>query len=230
LYKKNKLVPQKNIEPQLNDRILQLQHEAAEVSCEYKLDDYDIQELVFEKYCAKFPDTHIIDILKMIRAQRSDGKEFLVYYTQEEVTDSIQFKRLTFSRSRIGFHAKVTGIPEYDSYGTLTGYDIGTPLTVFDIPFEPEAVKKIIASARSGPRILIVGTAASRGENPMAGSYYDCPNLEHWLYGDLDSLISAGKLGYLTTDPSRYQEFLNVRAANLNHGNTKENDSKPKEK
>jgi hypothetical protein len=78
LYKKQKPVPQKSIEPQLNERILQLQNEAAAVSMEYKLDDYDIQELVFERYCDKFPDTHIVDIQKMIRVQRSDGKEFLI--------------------------------------------------------------------------------------------------------------------------------------------------------
>jgi hypothetical protein len=94
LYKKNKIVVERNLEPQLNDRIKQLQNEAAAVSCEYKLDDYDIAELVFERYCDKFPDTHIVDIHKMIRVQRSDGKEFLIYYTAEEVTDSIQFKRI----------------------------------------------------------------------------------------------------------------------------------------
>ena len=62
MYKKNKIVVERNLEPQLNDRIKQLQNEAAAVSCEYKLDDYDIAELVFERYCDKFPDTHIVDI------------------------------------------------------------------------------------------------------------------------------------------------------------------------
>jgi hypothetical protein len=230
MYKKQKPVQQKSVEPQLNDRILQLQSEAAQVSCEYKLDDYDIAELVFEKYCAKFPDSHMVDIQKMIRVQRSDRKEFLIYYTNEEVTDKIQFKRIPFNRKRIGFHAKVSGLPTYDSYGTLTGYDIGTPTTVFDIPFDPQAIKKIIASARSGPRELIIGYAAAVGEHPMLGTYYTCPNLENWLYGDLDLLISAQKLGYLKSDPSGFEEYLNVRSRNLNHANTKDNDPKDKEK
>jgi hypothetical protein len=230
LYKKQKPVPQKTIEPQLNARIIQLQNEAAEVSCEYKLDDYDIAELVFDKYCDKFPDTHIVDIQKMIRVQRSDRKEFLVYYTSEEVHDNIQFKRIPFNRKRIGFHARVTGLPEYDNYGTLTGYSIGTPTTVFDIPFCPEEIKKIIASARSGPRGLIIGHAAAVGEYPMLGTYYTCPNLENWLYGDLDLLISAQKLGYLKSDPSGFGEYLNVRARNLNHTNTKDNEPERKEK
>ena len=121
MYKKQKPVPQKSIEPQLNDRIIQLQNEAAEVSCEYKLNDYDLQELIFERYCDKFPDTHMVDLQKMIRVKRSDGKEFLVYYTSEEVNDNIQFKRIPFNRKRIGFHAKITGLPEYDNYGIIQG-------------------------------------------------------------------------------------------------------------
>jgi hypothetical protein len=230
LYKKQKPVAQKSIEPVLNDRIIQLQNEAAAVSCEYKLDDYDIAELVFERYCDKFPDSHYVDLHKMIRVQRSDEKEFLIYYTAEEVTDSIQFKRIPFNRKRIGFHAKVTGLPEYDNYGTLTGYDIGTPSTVFDIPFDPQEIKKIIATARSGPRELIIGKAASVGEHPMLGTYYTCPNLENWLYGDLDLLISAQKLGYLKADPSGFEEYLNIRAKNLHHGDTTttKNDSEKK--
>jgi hypothetical protein len=226
LYKKQKPVPQKSLEPQLNNRILQLQNEAASVSMEYMLNDYDISELVFEKYCAKFPDSHFVDIHKMIRIQRNDRKEFLIYYTSEECTDSIQFKRHTFNRKRIGFHAKVTGLPEYDNYGTLQGYSIGTPTTVFDIPFNPPEIKKIIASARSGPRELIIGHAAAVGEHPMLETYYTCPTLDNWLYGDLDLLISAQKLGYLKSDPSGFEEYLNVRARNLNHViNTKDNDS-----
>jgi len=67
VYKKNKIVVEKNPEAQVNDRIRQLQNEAAAVSCEYKLDDYDIAELVFDKYCEKFPDTHYVDLTKLIR-------------------------------------------------------------------------------------------------------------------------------------------------------------------
>ena len=39
----------------VNDRIKQLQTGAEAVSCEYKLNNYDIQELVHEKYIDKFP-------------------------------------------------------------------------------------------------------------------------------------------------------------------------------
>jgi outer membrane protein assembly factor BamD (BamD/ComL family) len=90
MNKKQKPVAQKSIEPQTNERIIQVQNEAAAVSCEYKLDDYDIAELVFERYCDKFPDSRYIDFHKMIRVQRSDGKEFLVYYPAEAVTDNIR--------------------------------------------------------------------------------------------------------------------------------------------
>jgi hypothetical protein len=135
LYKKNKPIPEKDKEPQLNDRIQQLQNEAAAVSCEYKLDEYDIQELTFDKYCEKFPDTHFVDIHRMIRIKVGNTKQnYLVVYTEEEVTDLVQFKKKKFNRKRIGFHPIVSGEAEYDSYGTLTGYNIGTPRTSFDIP------------------------------------------------------------------------------------------------
>jgi hypothetical protein len=68
----------------------------------------------------------------------------------------------------------------------------------------------------------------------MLGQYYTCPNLENWLQGDLDLLISAQKHGYLKADPSGFEEYLNVRARNLNHADTttttKDNDPKSKEK
>lgn len=53
---------------------------------------------------------------------------------------------------------------------------------------------------------------------------------ENWLYGDLDLLISAQKLGYLKSDPSGFEEYLNVRAKNLHHGDTTttKNDSEKK--
>jgi len=99
LYKKHKPIPEKSIAPQHNDRIKTLENEAAAVSCEYKLDDYDLQELIFDKYVEKFPDTHLVDITRMVRVKvGSDPRNYLVFFTEEEVTDSIKFKKRKFNR------------------------------------------------------------------------------------------------------------------------------------
>jgi hypothetical protein len=50
--------------------------------------------------------------------------------TEEEVTDSVQFKKKKFNSKRIGFQPIVSGEAEYDNYGTLTGYNIRTPRTI----------------------------------------------------------------------------------------------------
>jgi hypothetical protein len=105
LYKKQKPVSQKNIEPQLNERIMQLKEEAAAVSCDYSLSEYDIQELTFDKYVEKFHDTYFVDIHRMIRVKvgsaNNTAQNYLVYYTEEEVTDSVQFKKRKFNRKRL---------------------------------------------------------------------------------------------------------------------------------
>jgi hypothetical protein len=231
MYKKQKPVAQKTIEPILNDRIIQLQNEAAAVSCEYKLDDYDIAELTFNKYCEKFPDTHYVDITKMIRIKvGSNPQNYLVYSTEEYVTDNIKFKKHKFTRRRIGFHPIVTGEPEYDDYGTLTGYNLGTPKTSFDIPFDPDWVKKKIAECRSGPKELLLARGAIAGEHPVVDPIRSCFNLDDWLYGDFDLLMEANRLGYLKSDPSGYQEYLNVRDSNLNANITSKKDDDRKEK
>jgi hypothetical protein len=232
VYKKQKPVLEKNIEPQLNERIIQLKEEAASVSCEYKLDDYDIQELVFDKLCEKFPDTHFVDIHRMLRVKVGNtAKNYLVLYTEEFVTDNIQFKTKKFSRKRVGFHSIIQGAPEYDNYGTLTGYNIGTPKCSFDIEFNPDKVKKIIASARSGPRELLIAKGSLMGENPIAEPPISIPNLQNFLYADFDLLAEAGRLHYLNTG-SGYDEFLKVRSTNLGHGVDikKENADREKEK
>jgi hypothetical protein len=215
VYKKNNPVPDKNIEPQHNERINQLKEEAAAVSCEYKLDDYDIQELVFDKMCEKFPDTHFVDISKLIRVQVGNtAKNYLIIYTEEYVTDNIQFKTKKFTRKRIGFHPIIQGTPEYDNYGTLTGYNIGTSKCSFDIEFEPNKVKKIIAAARSGPKELLIAKGALMGENPITEPPRTCFNLNDFLYGDFDLLMEAGRLNYLNSGPG-FEEFQKIRAANL---------------
>jgi hypothetical protein len=105
VYKKNKIVVEKNPEAQVNDRIRQLQNEAEAVNCTYSLNDFDIQELVFDKYCEKFPDTHYVDIHRMMRVKvgsaNNTAQNYLVYYTEEEVTDSVQFKKRKFNRKRL---------------------------------------------------------------------------------------------------------------------------------
>jgi hypothetical protein len=235
LLKKNKPIPDKNIEPEHNDRIRTLENEAASVSCEYKLNDYDLQELIFDKYVQKFPDTHYVDITRMVRVKvGSDPRNYLVFFTEEEVTDSIKFKKRKFNRRRIGFHPIVTGEATYDDYGQLTGYEIGTPNTSFDKEFDPEFVKKKIAECRSGPRELLIGRGAIRGETMLSDPPMTCPNLENFLYGDFDLLMEAARLHYLKSDPSGYQEFLNIRAANLEHAlptiSTTKKDNATKEK
>jgi hypothetical protein len=218
VYKKNKIIPEKNPEAQVNERIRQLQTEAEAVNCTYSLSEFDLQELIFDKYCEKFPDTHFVDIHRMIRVKVGNTKQnYLVVYTEEEVTDSVQFKKKKFNRKRIGFHPIVSGEAEYDSYGTLTGYNLGTPKTSFDIEFDPDHVKKIIAAARSGPRELLIAKGALMGENPIAEPPVSIPNLQNFLYGDFDLLAEAGRLHYLKSDPSGYDEFLKVRATNLSH-------------
>jgi hypothetical protein len=235
LYKKNKPIPEKDKEPQLNERIIQLQNEAAAVSCDYKLDEYDIQELTFDKYCEKFPDTHYVDIHRMIRFKVGNtAQNYLVIYTEEEVTDSVQFKKKRFSRKRVGFHPVITGEATYDEYGSLKGFDIGTPKCSFDIPFNPDNVKKIIAAARSGPKELLIAKGALYGENPIAEPPISIPNLQNFLFGDFDLLAEAGRLHYLNTG-SGFDEFLKVRATNLSHGvdiqqSKKENGDRQREK
>ena len=219
MLKKNKPIPDKNIEPQLNERIIQLQNEAAAVSCEYKLSDFDVQELVFDKMVQKFPDTHYVDLTKLIRVKvGSNPQNYLIYSTEEEVTDNIKFKKHKFTRKRIGFHPVVQGEATYDDYGQLTGYDIGVPKTSFDIPFSPDFVKKKIAECRSGPKELLLARGATTGEHPVIDPIRSCFNLDNFLYGDFDLLMEAGRLNYLNSSPEGYQEFLNVRASNLGHG------------
>jgi hypothetical protein len=218
VYKKQKSVAQKSIEPVLNDRIMQLKEEAASVSCDYSLSEYDISELTFDKYCEKFPDTHYVDIHRMIRFKVGNtAQNYLVIYTEEEVTDSVQFKKKRFSRKRVGFHPVITGEATYDEYGSLKGFDIGTPKCSFDIPFNPDNVKKIIAAARSGPKELLIAKGALYGENPIAEPPISIPNLQNFLFADFDLLAEAGRLHYLNTG-SGYDEFLKVRATNLSHG------------
>ena len=232
VYKKNKIVVEKSPETQVNDRIKQLQTEAEAVNCTYSLNEFDIQELVFDKYVEKFPDTHFIDITKMIRIKvGSSNQNYLVYSTEEEVTDSIKFKKRKFTRTRIGFHPIVTGEPEYDEYGTLQGYSIGTPRTSFDIPFDPDFIKKKISECRSGPKELLLARGATMGEHPIIDPLSSCFNLDNFLYSDFDLLMEAGRLNYLNAG-SGYEEFLKVRSTNLEHAAprliTKENADKEK--
>ena len=218
VYKKQKPVVQKENEVQVNDRIKQLQIEAEAVSCEYKLNDYDIQELVHEKYIDKFPDTYFVDLTKLIRVKvGSNPQNYLIYSTEEEVTDNVKFKKHKFTRKRVGFHTIISGEPEYDEYGTLTGYDIGTPRTSFDILFEPDWIKKKIAECRSGPKELLLARGATAGEHPVVDPIRSCFNLDNFLYGDFDLLMEAGRLNYLNAG-SGYDEFLKIRATNLGHG------------
>jgi hypothetical protein len=217
VYKKNKIVVEKNPEAQVNDRIRQLQNEAAAVSCEYKLDDYDIAELVFDKYCEKFPDTHYVDLTKLIRVKvGSSPQNYLIYSTEEEVTDNIKFKKHKFTRKRIDFHPVVQGEATYDDYGQLTGYDIGTPKTSFDISFDPDYVKKLISKCRSGPKELLLARGATTGEHPVIDPIRSCFNLDDFLHGEFDLLMEAGRLNYLNSGTG-YQEFLKVRATTLDH-------------
>jgi hypothetical protein len=218
VYRKNKIVTTKQTEPQLNDRIRQLQAEAEAVSCEYKLNDYDISELVHEKYIDKFPDTYFVDLTKLIRVKvGSSPQNYLIYSAEEEVTDNVKFKKHKFTRKRVGFHTIISGEPEYDEYGTLTGYNIGTPKTSFDIPFDPDFIKKKIAECRSGPKELLLARGATAGEHLVVDPIRSCFNLDNFLYGDFDLLLEAGRLNYLNTG-SGYDEFLKVRASNLSHG------------
>jgi hypothetical protein len=217
LLKKNKPIPDKNIEPQLNERIIQLQNEAAAVSCEYKLSDFDVQELVFDKMVQKFPDTYYVDLTKLIRIKvGSNPQNYLIYSTEEEVTDNIKFKKHKFTRKRIGFHPIVTGEATYDDYGQLTGYDIGTPKTSFDIPFDPDFIKKLIPKCRSGPKELLLARGVTTGEHPVIDPIRSCFNLDDFLYGEFDLLMEAGRLNYLNNGTG-YQEFLKVRATTLEH-------------
>jgi hypothetical protein len=217
LLKKNKPIPDKSIEPQLNDRIIQLQNEAAAVSCEYKLSDFDVQELVFDKMVQKFPDTHYVDLTKLLRVKvGSNPQNYLIYSTEEEVTDNIKFKKHKFTRRRIGFHPIATGEAQYDDYGQLTGYDIGTPRTSFDISFDPDYVKKLISKCRSGPKELLLARGATTGEHPVIDPIRSCFNLDDFLHGDFDLLMEAGRLNYLNSGTG-YQEFLKVRASTLEH-------------
>jgi hypothetical protein len=215
LLKKNKPIPDKNIEPEHNDRIRTLENEAASLSCEYKLNDYDLQELIFDKYVQKFPDTYYVDLTKLLRVKvGSNPQNYLIYFTEEEVTDTIKFKKRKFNRRRVGFHPIVTGEPQYDDYGQLIGYDIGTPRTSFDIEFDPDFIKKLISKCRSGPRELLLVRGATIGEDPVLDPVRSCFNLDDFLYGEFDDLMEAGRLNYLNSGTG-YQEFLKVRATTL---------------
>jgi hypothetical protein len=234
LLKKQKPIPEKNIEPVLNDRIIQLQNEAAAISCEYKLNDFDIQELVFDKLVLKFPDTVTVDLTKLVRIKvGSNPQNYLMYSTEESVMDTIKFKKHRFTRRRIGFHPVVTGEATYDEYGSLTGYDIGTPRTSFDIKFDPDFIKKLIAKCRSGPRELLIARGQTSGEHPVVDPVRSCFNLDDFLYGNFDDLMEAGRLNYLNSGTG-FQEFLKVRSTNLEHAAptliTKEHADKEREK
>jgi hypothetical protein len=214
-YRKNK-PDKKPKEIELNDRLKKLSKEYEDVGATYILSELDKQELLFEKYKEKYPESYSYEIQRLIRVQVPNKKDnYLVYVINESLTDS-RFQKHTITR-KIGWHPTPVGEVKRNEYGELEDIDINSWRITFDEIFEPDKIRSLVAESRTNlvremscAKAAITGKSIAFAEPPRSVF-----NFEEFLTAKFDDLYRASELKYLKPEKGGVEEYLIVRANTL---------------
>jgi hypothetical protein len=220
-YRKNK-PDKKPKEIELNDRLKALSKEYEDVGATYILSELDKQELLFQKYKQKYPESYSYEIQRLIRVQVPNKKDnYLVYVIHERLTDS-RFQKHTLTR-KIGWHPSPVGEITRNEYGELEDIDINQWCITFDIPFEPEKIRNLVAESRTNlVREMSCAKAAITGKSiAFAEPPHSIFNSEEFLTAKFDDLYRASELRYLKPEKGGVEEYLIARANSLQHNTNK---------
>lgn len=166
----------------------------------------DDQEIAFLDLVNRRPDTHqryISSIYrlkthkKFVADQSTD--EVIIYHMKEEVKNHLDLY-VPLDRERGYWWQKNTRMIR-DASGQGTRPQILNDTPVFEIPFKPETVDKLIELSAIGVQNFHVGYAATEGPSIMRGDPSTIKNVEDFKNAEHQELIDMARYNYSTNEP-----------------------------
>lgn len=217
-YKEPK--PKKKEDLPLNARIQSIADEYAELGYKYVLSSQEKNELIFERYKEKFPNTYRYALQHAFRIKHQ-GNEYLVYRVIEEVTDNNA--TVHTCERQIGWHSSPIARIAKDQLGDIQSTEISGHKLVYEIPYDSELLSKLIEGSWTAPGDLCVGIGNTAPPDIISSNPQKINNVSEFLKYDFDTLYGGSIAGFSWTEPGGMEAF---KAAQMERLKTAHHDVK----
>ena len=184
-----------------DDRMNVIAEEYKQIGYTYVLDRDEKEALIFEKYKQKFKSTYSYSLQNVFRIKRRN-EEYIVYRVNEEVIANNN--QVHNCERRVGFHSSpITQTTTKDEFGEVKDVKITGYKLIYEIPFDKEFLKDLLAKSKERCGNLAVGRGSESPPEIIASNIQAVFNEQEFIEHDFEDLFGASIGGFLRTEPGR---------------------------
>jgi hypothetical protein len=199
-----------------SDRMQNIIDEYTAVNATYELSDAEKRYEMFLQRKEKFinNNSYVLDVTRVHRIQVPNSKtEYYTYNVYEEIQDD-NFKVYKVN-NKFGIHSTPLAAIERNAYGEIEKIDINKWKVTYELPWNPDEVRKLLESSRTPCTQFAVCKGNLFGRTAMISETRTVFNQEDLLNYKFEDLWNANKLGYLSETSAGIDSYLAVKGTAL---------------
>jgi hypothetical protein len=174
------------------------------IRMDYQIETIDNLEKLFEDRARAKPETLKVMITGLYRVKTSANEEFYFYAATKTCKNALNNPERPFSYDLYGYHKRPVVTLQWNetreiSEPKVTSYEQG-----FELPWNKAEVKKLLDSSSVPCRNFYIDHAGINANEPIGDHRYQIFNVEDFLNGSFEDLISLGRYGLSGVEPSLY--------------------------
>jgi len=173
------------------------------IRMEYQFQTIDYHEKIFENMCNQKPESLKIMITSMYRVKTLQNEEFYFYAATKTCNNALNQPAQPFSYEYYGYHRSPVVTMSWNETREKTEPKVTSHIHGFELKWDKQEVKKLLDSSIIPCENFYVGKAGVNA-NPIEDHRYQILNMNDFINGSFEDLITLGRLGISREDESLY--------------------------
>jgi len=171
---------------------------------DYQIETIDLHEKIFDDRAREKPESLKIMVTGMYRIKTRANEEFYYYAATKTCKNALNQPAEPFSFDRYGYHRQPVVTLRWNETKSKAEPTVTNHIHGFELKWDKQEVKKLLDSSFLPCEYFYVGNVGTNADEPIGMPYYQIKNMTDFLDGSFEDLMSLGKFGLSSPEPSLY--------------------------
>jgi hypothetical protein len=171
---------------------------------DYQIETIDQHEKLFDDRAKQKPETLKILINSIYRVKTQDNEEYFFYSATKTCKNALNNPERPFTYDQYGYHKRPIVTLRWNETTQKSDPYIGSYAQGFELKWDKNEVKKLLDKSPVPCHNFYIDHAGNTANEPIGDHRYQIFNLDDFLDGSFEELISLGRYGLSGPKPSLY--------------------------
>jgi hypothetical protein len=170
----------------------------------YQPETVDLYEKIFDDRAREKPESLKVTVNAVYRVKNLRNEEFYFYAASKSCNNALNQPANPFSYQQYGYHRSPIVSMAWNEVRGINEPKVTAYVHGFELPWLKEEIKALLDASYLPCQLFYIGNVGNDSNEPIANPYYQIKNREDFTDGSHEDLMSLGRFGLSSPEPSLY--------------------------